>query len=133
MRYLGNGAESFDAVSFWPTGCATPTFLDQNLKNSRHDLMPPPVGTLLRLRSGPQPSGDCATDPTWRSHCSLWTQTYARAPLEITLQPSAAARGRGGHIGGRMLQEEVPDGARGGLAVTPETLSLPKLGCPIVG
>ena len=63
------------------------------------------------------PDEGSATDPTWRSHPSLWTQAYAHAPLEIALQPSAAARGRGGHMWGRMPQEEPgchPAGLRKG-------------------
>ena len=102
VRYLSNGAESFDALSSWLTGCAAPTFLDRNLKNSRHDLIQSQVGALLCLRSEPQRWRRQRSDPTRRSHPSLWTQACARAPLETTLQPSAAVRGRRGQMYGRM-------------------------------
>ena len=86
VRYLGNGAESFDAVSFWPTGCAAPTLLNQNLKNSRHDLIPPkwapysacawgrsPAETARLTRAG-APSPLSGRSPTrtrrWRPPCS---------------------------------------------------------------
>ena len=104
MRYLSNAAEDFDTVSGTPIRCAAPTFLDQNLKNSRHDLMHLQWAPCSACALAHSLSGDGATDPTRRSYPSLWTQACARAPLETTLQPSAAVRGRREQMYGRMLQ-----------------------------
>ena len=62
VQYLSNAAEYFDAVSGMPIRCAARTFLDQNLKNSRHDLMPPQWVPYSACALGRSPSGDGATD-----------------------------------------------------------------------
>ena len=77
------------------TGCAAPTSLIQNLKNSRHDLMHLQWAPCSACALAHSLSGDGATDPTRRSHPSLWTQACARAAGDHP----AAVSGRAGTSG----------------------------------